>query len=71
MTFFILIVIFLTVALTVIVPAFRSGARREGWVYAVLAGASFIVLSLNAFGVQLPSPLLPVQRLIERMVEGG
>lgn len=53
-----------------VVPAAKQGLKKEAWVHGILICAGFVVLVLWALRVEVPSPLLPVQRLIERMLKG-
>lgn len=53
-----------------VVPAARQRNFREAWVHLAFIVTGFAVLTLWAMGIKLPSPLLPMQHLIERMLKG-
>lgn len=67
MTILVVIALIAVVVVLDVIPLFRSGEKKEGWVHSVMLGISLVVLSLYAFGIPVPSPMAPVETLIKQI----
>lgn len=50
------------------VPKLKKKQVKECVVYAVILLTAYIILLLAAFGIYTPSPLIPIQRAIEKYI---
>ncbi len=63
-----MIVIFLLISfyyiISDLIPMYRKKQWKVFWIYTVIITLDLIMISLTAMGIPLPSPSLPVKKII-------
>lgn len=62
---YIVIFVFAIVVLFDFIPHLKNRKRKEIWVYAIILLVSFVTLFANNIGLEIPSPIMPIERALE------
>lgn len=64
---FIVLVLFLGVAVLDFAPIIKNGKNKERWVYGVLFGVSLCMLILYTLDIPVPGPTEPIKSVVKKL----
>ena len=67
----IVVILYACVVVFDLVPLFKKGQKKEGWIYTVCFAVTFCVLILHTLGISVPSPAPLIEKTIRALLGQG